>query len=436
MHSNFHRENSLANCTIRCALAANQVFLCILFIGPLTLLYASEENLKAESRWSVEDMRGTGVRRTQEFVLSRLSHRPVTEIKLLIPHGVLGARIEGTAAFDGDSLSQLQGNMVIEELTREGSELRRLELREQDGRIQRLFSVSGHEQSFEPQGRAFMTRIIPILLRESALNASDRVISILSQAGVQGVLAEIALIRRDLARAMYLRELSQLAVIDEPHLTQALDLVATIDADTERRVAITALLKQKTFAGSHAHQTLLLIAKLDSNLEKRVVLVQLVPQIAARTDVAEELSEVFRSFESDSEVRVAIAALGQQELLDPHNVTAAIKAVYQIESDHEAANALDALAGHLQDATAFSLYLEALDRIESGYERRRAVSTLIASVTLRRADMDTLLEAMKRVDSDSTCAYLLEELHRTQGTMLDARRPYLDAVARCKDITG
>jgi hypothetical protein len=75
------------------------------------------------------------------------------------------------------------------------------------GQIVRHYLVDGREKPLDADARAWLRAALPDLLRDSGIDAPERVRRILKKGGAAAVLAEIAKIHSDGTKRLYIREL-------------------------------------------------------------------------------------------------------------------------------------------------------------------------------------------------------------------------------------
>ncbi len=82
-----------------------------------------------------------------------------------------------------------------------------LAIADSSGAIKRQYLIDGRDHPFDDEARAWLRASLPDLLRESAIDAPERVRRLMKKGGANAVLAEIAKIRSSGARRVYIQEL-------------------------------------------------------------------------------------------------------------------------------------------------------------------------------------------------------------------------------------
>jgi hypothetical protein len=91
------------------------------------------------------------------------------------------------------------------------------------GTIRRRYWDGTSEKPFEPDGRGWLSQVLPRIIRQSGLGAPARVARILKAKGPSGVLAEITLIEGSWSKRVYFTELLKSPGPDTATVRQALE---------------------------------------------------------------------------------------------------------------------------------------------------------------------------------------------------------------------
>jgi hypothetical protein len=115
--------------------------------------------------------------------------------------------------------------------------------------IERLYSVEGASKALDADGRAWLARVLPDAIRESAIDATGRVKRILRQQGPAGVFAEVNKIRSDHSRRIYLENLLEYGTLNADNLRETMRLGRKISSDGEKaRLLVEAARRYRTTA--------------------------------------------------------------------------------------------------------------------------------------------------------------------------------------------
>lgn len=269
------------------------------------------------------------------------------------------------------------------------------------GNITRRYRVGSTEHAFEPEGRAWLARILPKFVRHSGFAAKERVARFLARGGVPAVLAEISQIDGSYAKKVYFTHL----------LNQA-----PLDAATARRV-----LEQ---AGR----------EIDSDYELSSTLINATEKLLIDDATRKAYFDAARTIESDYEMRRVFGAALERGTVAPALMTGILEASVALESDYEAASLLlDIVKQQAIEGTLRAPFFRAIGSVESSYEKGRVLQAL-----LRRSDVsaETLLAVVNEagdVGSDYETAQVLVAAARSHTIGGSARDVYRRVAERLGD---
>jgi hypothetical protein len=273
----------------------------------------------------------------------------------------------------------------------------RFDARERNGKIERRYRIDGRDVD-AVEGRRWLASRLPEIVRDFAIGAHTRVARILARSGPDGVFAEIGRMHGDFARRVYLTELFSQAPVDEPLALRALSLIASsIASDFEARQALTAL----------------------------------VPRVRMSAGIATSYAKAVRGIESDFEAREALtpALAGASS---PEATTALLAAAVPngaagIDSDYDMATLLVGTPGALADTSAGE-YFAAAESIGSAYERRRALTPVVARQAASTAVLGKAFGAIAGASGDYEKAGLLVDGIGAQGPRAVQAPGFFEAV--------
>jgi beta-lactamase regulating signal transducer with metallopeptidase domain len=340
--------------------------------------------------------------------------------------------IDGKIAFnerENDVESLSDGGTARFEETRAGKTLR-LDVASRGGKLERRYFVDGDEQPASVETKAWMAKLIPTVIRESAIGAETRVRRLREKGGAGAVLDEIARIQSSYARGVYVRELAASGKLSSDEMTRALKLVATIDSDYEKRNALSALVNLQPLDAGQQKLVLAEARSIGSDYERVELLVGLLPQLAKSEGVRAAWLDAASGISSDYEHRRALSALLSSGVADDATLKAVVDAAATIGSDYERRSLLTDAAQRTTDAERFaSAYGAAAAKIGSDYERREALMALVRAKGFGKAASRAVLDAAADIGSDYECRELL--------VALAERMPHdADLVARYREVAG
>jgi beta-lactamase regulating signal transducer with metallopeptidase domain len=340
--------------------------------------------------------------------------------------------IDGKMAFndrEDDIESLAHGGTARFEETHAGKTLR-LDVASRDGKLERRYFVDGKEQPAGVGMQAWMAKLIPTVVRESAIGAEARVRRLRAKGGAGAVLGEIAHIQSSYARSVYVRELAASGKLSSDEMTHALKLVAAIDSDYEKRNALSALVNLQPLDAGQQKLVLAQAGSIGSDYERAELLVGLLPQLAKSADVRRAWLDAASGIASDYEHRRVLSALLEAGVVDDATLATIVDAAATIGSDYERRSLLTDAAGRTTDAERFAAaYGAAAAKIGSDYERREALMALVRAEGFGKTASRAVLDGAAGIGSDYECRELLVAL--AERMPRDA-----DLVARYREVAG
>ncbi|MGH7663633.1 MAG: hypothetical protein ACRENI_04955, partial [Gemmatimonadaceae bacterium] len=289
-----------------------------------------------------------------------------------------------------------RGHLDVEE--DDGETERRIEIRSSgDGTLSRRWFVDGEEREYGADARAWLASVIVELDRASGFVARERAAAVMQTQGVQGVVAEIPLLRGDYVRRMWLGELIGSGQLDAAGVRSILQTAAR---------------------------------EIGSDYEMAELLLHL-----ARSDLVTPENHAayvgaLVTIGSDYEQRRAMQPLLATGRLEENVVVAVLDAARSIESDYELAELLIGIARtYMGDGRMRAPFFAALEGVGSDYERRRVLDVVLAEAGGSNAVAASTLQAAAGIDSDYEQAELL--LRVPVATLADpvARAAFFERVA-------
>jgi len=261
--------------------------------------------------------------------------------------------------------------------------------------IERLYSIDGVSKALDADGRAWLARILPEVIRESAIDAPERVKRILRQQGSSGVLTEVTKIRSDHSRRVYLENLLEYGNLNAEDLRESMRLGRKISSDGEKASLLLAAAPRY--------------------------------QVPA---VRETYFDSVDSINSDGERRRVLVAVLDRYGPDHDTLSLALRSTKHISSDGEKANVLlHAADFRLVDDTVRMNFFRAADSISSDGERHRV---LVSVLRKNGVDKDILVRSLRSaqgMNSDGEKAGVLVEATATFVDEPVVRRAFFDATA-------
>lgn len=318
------------------------------------------------------------------------------------PTGRVKIKIHGDAVFTDaeDDVLSLTDKIVIQEQRKDHT--LRIAYQAERGSVKSVYTVDGREQALDADGKRWLATVIPVILRESAINVEKRIKRIYAKGGADAVLAEIELIHSDYARRSYIVRLPELGRLDDKQLARLLADTSTMNSDFERRTAYVTIIQKQTL--NTANQVTLLngAAKMNSDFEVRTVLVELAPKMGSEAGVGQAWLAAIKGMHSDFEMRTAIVALADHVANPALQIDWLLQASQNLSSDFEHRTVLVEICANMSHPTAAQVaaYAKSAQHISSDFERRTALIALVEKSTLNKDGYVEVLNAVSGMGSD------------------------------------
>jgi hypothetical protein len=335
---------------------------------------------------------------------------------------------------DGSGLASLDRGGSFEVTMRQDGVERRLLYTSSDGTIGRKFFVDGDEQPWGPDADRFVAEVMPIVLRETAINADERVAWLINSRGHDGLLDEIALIRSDFAQRVYTVQFAKTAEIPALELERLMKLTAdNMASDFDARTTLIEVFDAEMPTGAAFTALLRAGETIASDFDARTVLEHVGPNMPRTREAADAYLDLARTISSDFDMRLALQPLLTSPDSDDELVARAIEAAgTEIASDFDLRTVLADASGRVgKSDTLARAYTTAARSIASDFDQRITLSALAANAELTPAGWRMLLESAMDIASDFDAATLLTELAANlprDEAVLQAYRATLDTI--------
>lgn len=245
------------------------------------------------------------------------------------------------------------------------------------------YSVDGERASFDDEGRAWLADLLPTVLRESGLNARQRVARIRREGGVSAVLADIKRTQSTSAKRAAYDALLQEGTLSSDEEARVARQAGTdlASSDGELRAVLEAIGKRGHMAAPMAEAFGAAVEHMSSDGEKR----ELLQQYALKGDRDMLLVSMRQaaSISSDGEKSEFLRATASRYLAndDEQLRNAFFSVTNTISSDGEKHEVLNAVLPYAQRPIVLLAVLDAARQISSDGEK----SELLVSILKKRA---------------------------------------------------
>jgi hypothetical protein len=312
-----------------------------------------------------------------------------------------------------------------------------------NGKITREYFEGRTKVAWEPEGRNWLSEILPEVARTTTLCAESRVARLFRQGGTYGVLVEIDKMESDYVRSAYANLLMRqpiqtkdYAVIinrladrtDSDHYmteflknhtgkflqnaeatTALFSATRKMDSDHYKTVVIKEALRGQTASIENVKIILQAAGQMDSDHYITEVLTSLLKQNNVNDGIVSEIIKTTGSIESDHYKTVVLTRALEKPDLSAISYSRVVDAVKTIESDHYITVVLkDLLENKLTDESLNTL-VTILPSIESDHYKTEVFNSLLKRQDLKEEQFDQLMQSFDRMDSDHYKAVVLKQ---------------------------
>jgi hypothetical protein len=267
------------------------------------------------------------------------------------------------------------------------------------------FSLQGRATAWDDDGRRWLARVLPVIVRETALGAAARVRRILEKEGFDSALRAVRRTENNRARRVYVEIISE-----HPGLS----------SDQLRRLVRVA--GEEIGSSSRLQETL-------SSLAARF------PEDSLYT---RELIEAVQKIASSSHQAEALADIIERRRIDEASALAMTRTIQSIESSSRQVESLVRMTHKVSMTPAVvSAYAEAVRSVESSSGQKRALLALMEIRTLEKSSWMEILDAVREIGSSSAQTDVLVVVVSACPTSEDAVwLRYVETVAFVESSSG
>lgn len=320
-------------------------------------------------------------------------------------------RASGNVVFapDGSGIDTLGPGSELEVMQEEQGVKRRLQAEGTVDGIQYTYHENGEEQPYDDEAQAWFADIMPMVLRETAINAPERVDYLMEQGGHAAVLEEIGKIRSDFARRNYIEAYAVTGELPEGSYDRLVEEAAKLGSDFEMRNALSVIYDTQEPRGEKLADLIVVADAIGSDFELRQLLGILARDAIGDESVMAAYAKAAEGIGSDFELRQALEAL-MEAGGGPRAVIIALPVAGEISSDFEMRSLLEEAASEAaQDAEASRVWLKAAATIGSDFELRQALGEFANQAPSSVSTWQALFETAEAIGSDHECSSFLLE---------------------------
>jgi beta-lactamase regulating signal transducer with metallopeptidase domain len=283
------------------------------------------------------------------------------------------------------------------------------------GNLTKTYSVGRTSKPLDDEGRAWLQRFLPQMIRDTGIGAGPRVARILRQGGPPAVIAEIGLIHSDGSKRIYLEQLFSQATMNAEQLKDSAKLIRGISSDGDKAQVLTTV-DEKYFTGDLRPYLFDAVESISSDGDKRKVLSDIVKKDAGNNESLVRAARTAKHISSDGDKAEVLV-----EIADPYRANDELHMVYfeavnSISSDGDHARVLSKLLqAHGDDGDTLARVLRSAERISSDGDKARVLKEAVSSYRDDQAVQKAFLDAANSISSDGDHAQVLVTLVHRQG---------------------
>lgn len=300
------------------------------------------------------------------------------------------------------------GSLLIERKNEDGHH--RFEARPtRDGGIERIYSVNGKTRPWIPEGKKWLARQLPDLVRDSAIDAPERIARIRRNQGETGMLDYISLTHSDGAKRTYFHELfSGDPLTDETKLRAIRQIAAGIHSDGDKAELLKTLAKRYVHSDDLRPGFFAAERTIHSDGDRRSLLVSVLKESDGETATIKQAAVSAATISSDGDKSdVLIHAIGLAADNESLQI-ACLDSANTIHSDGDHQRVLAALLGNdiASDEVYRQAFLSAV-RISSDGDKARFLSGAAGKAPVDQSVFKGFLDATRTIHSDGDKARVL-----------------------------
>jgi len=283
------------------------------------------------------------------------------------------------------------------------------------GKLTKTYSVGWSAKPLDSEGRAWLGRLLPQVIRDSGIGAGSRVARILRQGGPQAVITEIGLIHSDGSKRIYLEELFSQATLNPEQLKDAARLIRGISSDGDKAQVLVTL-DGKYFTGELRPYLFEAAKSISSDGDKRKVLSDIVKKDAGSAETLVSVARAAKHISSDGDKAEVLIEMADSYRGNDGVAMTYFEAVNSISSDGDHARVLSKLvAAHGDDRDTLAWALRSAEKISSDGDKARVLKEAVSRYSDDELVRKAFFDAANSISSDGDHQQVLVALVHRQG---------------------
>jgi beta-lactamase regulating signal transducer with metallopeptidase domain len=283
------------------------------------------------------------------------------------------------------------------------------------GNLTKTYSVGWSTKPLDAEGRAWLERLLPQMIRDSGIGAGPRVTRILRQGGPQAVITEIGLIHSDGSKRIYLEQLFSQATLNTEQLKDAARLIRGISSDGDKAQVLVTV-DGKYFTGELRPYLFEAAKSISSDGDKRRVLSDILKKDAGSADTLVSVARAAKHISSDGDKAEVLIEMADSYRASNGLDMAYFEAVKSISSDGDHARVLSKLlAAHGDDHDTLASTLRSAEKISSDGDKARVLKEAVSRYSEDELVRKAFFDAANSISSDGDHQQVLVALVHRQG---------------------
>lgn len=284
--------------------------------------------------------------------------------------------------------------------------------------------------AYEPEGRKWLSEVLPELVRSTTIGAESRVNRFYRQGGSKTVMEEITRIKSDYVKAHYANLLMGLPVPAKEYPTIASGVAETMGSDHYLTEFFKTNMEKFMSSKESADAVFIATRKLDSDHYKTEVIKAALRNTSPSPEGVKSILEAASDIDSDHYKTEVLSTLLKQNNLSDATVSEIINGTKTIGSDYYRSVVINrALDKSGLSTASFMNVLESVKDIESDHYKSDVLKHLVRN-PLSGVVQLKLVEVIGGIGSDHYMTSAATEMLQKQSLSDEAFRKLLDATSR------
>ncbi len=311
-----------------------------------------------------------------------------------------------------------------------GSKRRILIEADRSGNLIRKYYEGWSQKDYEPDGRAWLTEVLPEIVRSTTLGAEDRVDRIYRQGGMRAFASEVELLEGDYVKTHYIK-LVLCKELGESDVSQLIDLMGN---QVKSDYYLASLLKDNYQTLMKTPEQVSSFVNAARSISSDHYLTEVLQTVASSNQVSENqihsLLQAAKSIQSDHYLSSLLIGLMNERDLSSTTLEKLLSVSENIQSDHYLSEVLrEAIDQDNLSGSAFNQLVSALDEVNSDHYAKEVILALDTE-NISDATLVNMLDLLRtNVQSDHYLSESLKHLMREQDLQGQSYTAFIRAAA-------